>query len=203
MALDGPCGNGTNDVGPERHLRSYATDADAGPRERTEPAEPRTRAEYYEAFRGTGKETARVEEPARVDEDARGTERDRSGWDAMTADDRPPRDGFRVSPERTTHILDGDPGGGGGHRSGTGKPGKTEFPASWDDRKIINTALDVARDPDRPPVRQDWNNSWLCTGTRDDVDVSVVVLRSGEILTSWPEEGSPGVVRNPKKGHHD
>jgi len=29
------------------------------------------------------------------------------------------------------------------------------------------------------------------------------VLRSGEILTSWPEEGSPGVVRNPKKGHHD
>jgi Bacterial EndoU nuclease len=122
----------------------------------------------------------------------------------MAARDRPPPDGFRVSPERMTHILDGDPGdGGGGHRSGTGKPGKTEFPASWDDRKIINTALDVARDPDRSPVRQDWNDSWLCTGTRDGVDVSVVVLRSGEILTSWPEEGSPGVVRNPKKGHHD
>lgn len=197
MPLDGPRCDGTSDVRPERHLRSPASGGDAGPREQTEPAEPRTRAEYYEAFRGTGKETARV------DENARDARTERSGWDAMAADDQPPRDGFRVSPERRTHILDGDPGNGGGHRSGTGKPGKTEFPASWDDRKIVNTALDVARDPDRPPVRQDWNNSWLCTGTRDDVDVSVVVLRSGEILTSWPEEGSPGVVRNPKKGHHD
>jgi hypothetical protein len=109
---------------------------------------------------------------------------------------------FRVSPERTTHILDGDPepGGGGGHRSGTGKPGKTEFPADWNDEKIMGHVLDAARRPDSAPVYQHWNDRWLCSGTRDRVEVSVVVLRSGEVWTAWPEEGGPGVVRNPRKG---
>jgi hypothetical protein len=97
------------------------------------------------------------------------------------------------------HILDGD-STGGGHRHGTGKPRKTEFPASWDDEKVIGTVLDVARKPDKPPVHQDWNDSWLCSGTRDNVEVSAVVLRNGEILTGWPEEGGPGVVRNPRRG---
>jgi hypothetical protein len=32
------------------------------------------------------------------------------------------------------------------------------------------------------------------------VEVSTVVERSGDILTGWPEEGGPGVVRNPRKG---
>lgn len=192
MALDGPYDGGTGDHRPERHLRSYPTGADSV-QDRAEPAEPRTRAEYYEALRGVGKETARVEETAR------GTRTERSGWDAMAADDRPPRDGFRVSPERMTHILDGDPGTGGGHRSGTGKPGKTEFPASWDDEKIMREVLDVARRPDSPPVDQYRNNRWVCSGTRDRIEVSVVVLRSGEVWTAWPEEGGPGVVRNPRK----
>jgi hypothetical protein len=40
----------------------------------------------------------------------------------------------------------------------------------------------------------------LCTGTRDAVKVWAVVERSGDILTSWPEEGGPGVVRNPRRG---
>jgi hypothetical protein len=30
-----------------------------------------------------------------------------------------------------------------------------------------------------------------------------VVELSGDILTGWPGEGGPGVVRNPKKGNHD
>ena len=33
------------------------------------------------------------------------------------------------------HILDGD-GTGGGHKAGTGKPGKSEFPKDWSDAKI-------------------------------------------------------------------
>ena len=113
-----------------------------------------------------------------------------------------PPDAIRVSPERTTHILDGD-STGGGHRHGVGKPGKTEFPASWDDEKVIATVLDFARKPDKPPTHQDWNDTWLCAGTRDNVDVSAVVERSGDILTGWPEEGGPGVVRSPRKGSHD
>jgi Bacterial EndoU nuclease len=131
-----------------------------------------------------------------------GTER--SGWDAVDvehAKDRPAPDAIRVTPERATHILDGDPvGDGGGHRHGTGKPGKTEFPADWDDEKVVDKSLSVARKPDRPPVHQDRNNRWLCTGTRDSVEMSVIVLPSGEVWTAWPEEGSPGVVRNPRKG---
>ena len=42
-----------------------------------------------------------------------------------------------VSPSRRHHILDGEvrPNGtyGGGHRAGTGYPGKSEFPARWSD----------------------------------------------------------------------
>jgi hypothetical protein len=111
---------------------------------------------------------------------------------------RPPLDAIRITPERTVHVLDGD-STGGGHRHGTGKPGKTEFPAGWNDEKIIDNALDVARKPDNPPVRQDRNDTWLCSGTRANVEVSVVVARSGEIVTGWPEEGGPGVVRNPRR----
>jgi hypothetical protein len=117
----------------------------------------------------------------------------------VDAEQRPELDAVRVSSERRTHILDGDPNGGGGHRHGVGKPEKTEFPLIWDDKQIMGNVLDVARRPDSPPVHQHWNDRWVCSGTRDRVDVSVIVLRNGEVWTAWPEEGSPGVVRNPKK----
>jgi hypothetical protein len=97
------------------------------------------------------------------------------------------------------HILDGDADGSGGHRHGTGRPGKTEFPASWDDTKITDTVLDVARRPDRPPVHQHWNGRWVARGVRDDVDVVVVIAGDGRIWTCWPLPGGPGVVKNPKE----
>lgn len=107
---------------------------------------------------------------------------------------------IRLSPERATRILDGDSiSNGGGHRHGTGKPSKTEFPADRDDQKVIDTVPDVARRPDQWPVLQDRNNRRLCRGTRDAVEISVIVSPGGEVWTAWPEEGSPGVVRNPRK----
>jgi hypothetical protein len=198
MTLDRSFDDGADrpDGKPEQHLRQSASGADA-PVPRAEPAEHRSHAEYYEALRAADGKSADSDDGRRARVDARP---DDSGWDAVAAEERPAPDAVRVSPERTTHILDGDSHGGGGHRHGTGKPGKTEFPASWDDKKIIDTAVDVGRKPDKPPTRQDWNDTWLCSGTRNDVEVSAVVMRSGEILTSWPEEGGPGVVRNPKKG---
>ena len=193
MALDRPYDDGARDVTPERHPHHGRPGAEAGA-VRAESAEPRTRAECFEALRAADGGSAHDSENQRP------AETDRSGWDAVDAADRPPPDALRVTPERAVHILDGDADGSGGHRHGTGRPGKTEFPAIWSDTTIVGHALDVARHPDQPPVHQHWNDRWLCSGTRDSVEVSVVVLRDGEVWTAWPEEGGPGVVRNPRKG---
>jgi hypothetical protein len=113
--------------------------------------------------------------------------------------DRPPADAIRVSPERRGHILDGEADGSGGHRYGTGNPGKTEFPSSWNDEKIIGALLDVARRPDHQPRPQEWNDRWVARGMRDDVEVVVVITPDGRIWSGWPAPGGPGVVKNPKE----
>jgi Bacterial EndoU nuclease len=191
MSLDGPDGGGTSDGRPERSLRLGGPDADAAAA-RAEPAEPRTRTEYYEALRPARGEAVRG------DEKPADRQVGRSGWDAIDAGNRPDIDALRVTPERATHILDGD-ATGGGHRHGTGKPGKTEFPASWDDGKIIDTVLDVARRPDATPGHQEWNDRWVARGTRDDVGIVAVMERDGRVWSAWPLPGGPGVVKNPER----
>jgi EndoU nuclease-like protein len=197
MALERPYddADGPGEARPELHLHHGRTGGDAHPPQR-EPPETRSRAECYDALRAADGRPGASDNGDRPAADSRPGH---SGWDGFDAENRPALDAARVSPERRTHILDGDDTGGG-HRHGTGEPGKTEFPAAWRDEKIIANALDVARKPDAPPIRQDRNDSWLCAGTRENVEVSVVIMRSGEIWTSWPEEGGPGVVRNPRKG---
>ena len=98
--------------------------------------------------------------------------------------------------QRRTHILDGDETGGG-HRHGTGKPDKTEFPADWSDDRITDAILAVARNPGQEPERQDWNGRWLVSGQHDGVTIYAVVESDGGIWTAWPDEGSPGVTKNP------
>ncbi|QCG77016.1 MuF-like minor capsid protein [Gordonia phage Ewald] len=44
------------------------------------------------------------------------------------------------------HILDGDENGGG-HRSGLGKLGKTEFPPDWSDDKVMDAVARTVLDP--------------------------------------------------------
>ena len=195
MALDQPDDEADvpGEAMPEQ-LRHRGSGADA-PAGRAGPAEPRSRLEYYEALRAADDRPDPGSDANRAAPERTG----RSGWEALDAGNRPPHDALHVAAERAGHILDGEPGGGGGHRHGPGSPGKTEFPAGWDDKKIIGNTLDVARRPDSPPVHQHWNDRWLCGGTRDGVEVSVVVLRSGEVWTAWPEEGGPGVIRNPRK----
>jgi hypothetical protein len=100
-----------------------------------------------------------------------------------------------VPADRRTHILDGDHTGGG-HRNGAGHPDKTEFPAGWDDDRIIDAALAVARDPDQPPHQQE-NGRWQMSGSQDGVDIVTIVQSDGGLWTAWPREGSPGVVKNP------
>jgi len=202
MALDS-YDDGVDGPDEAKHLRGGPRDADpaAG---RTELAEPRTRQEYFEALRAAdGKpversDNQRASPEARTDPPA-DARTDRSGWDAVDSGQRPPLDAIRVTPERSAHILDGDTAGRGGHRHGVGNPGKTEFPAIWDDKKIMDTVQDVARRPDQPPIYQDWNSRWLARGTRDDVEVVVVIAGDGRIWSGWPRPGGPGVVRNPRR----
>ena len=193
--MDGP--------GEAKHLRGGPRDADAAAG-RTELAEPRSRQECYDALRVADGKPVQASDNQRPSAEARTdapteARTDRSGWDAVDSGNRPPLDAIRITPERSAHILDGDADGKGGHRHGVGNPGKTEFPASWDDKKIMDSVHDVARRPDQPPIYQDWNSRWLARGTRDDVEVVVVVTGDGRIWSGWPRPGGPGVVRNPRR----
>ncbi len=181
MALDRPDDDFTR---PERQVPGRDV-----PAARSDPAEWRSHEEYYEALRvADGK-------PPEVGD----SRADRSGWDSVDAADRPPAEDIDVSPERTTHILDGDEtGGGGGHRHGVGKPGKTEFPASWDDKKIIDTVVDVARRPDCHPNIRIGMTAGFARGTRDAVEVLVRDRAQWRHLDWLADQGSPGVVAIPK-----
>ena len=158
----------------------------------TEIAEPRTRAEYYQALRAVVDLQARA-----VHAESTSADSPRSAWDNADALTRPPLDALRIPPERAIHILDGD-ATGGGHRYGTGTPGKTEFPANWDDDRILNAITFAARSPET--VHQQWNQRWKARGEFDNVRTTVIIEPDGTIWTAWPEEGSPGVVRNPEAG---
>jgi hypothetical protein len=187
--------DGPGEVRPELHLHHGRTggDAHATPRE---PAETRSRAECYEALRAADSGSDR--DGGDNQREASDAQEGKSGWDSVDAEKQPPLDALRTTAERTKHILDGDETGGG-HRYGTGNPGETEFPASWDDKKIIDNIRDVARRPDEPPVYQDWNKRWLVRGTREEITTMVVIASDGQIWTGWPRPGGPGVVKNPKE----
>jgi RHS repeat-associated protein len=96
--------------------------------------------------------------------------------------------------ERRTHILDGDPNniGSGGHRWGTGRPNKSEFPKSWSDDKIMHMVSDVATDPKSLRLPNSHGRGTIVRGTREGVDI-VVVIKHDQILAAWPEN----VPRNP------
>jgi Bacterial EndoU nuclease len=117
---------------------------------------------------------------------------------------------INLSPGRRTHIMDGDANGvGGGHFPGTGIPGKSEFPERWLpdeddpaapelDATIVGHIEDVARNPDSPPHQQD-NGRWVANGTRDGVDIEVIINPDGSIWTAYPT-GGRGVTRNDENG---
>lgn len=113
--------------------------------------------------------------------------------------DRPAAGDIWLPHDRRVHILDGDGPGtpGGGHRYGAGRPGKTEFPAGWDDAKIVSVVEDVARTPDTV-IWQGFNSRWRVTGQREGVAVTSIVRPDGKIWSAWPEPGGAGVTQNPK-----
>jgi hypothetical protein len=190
MTADRRSGAEPGDRAPEHQLDHHSRPS-AGQAERSEPAEGRGREEYYDAQR------AAADRPADASRTAADDRSRPSGWDTVDPARRPPPEALRLSPERVTHILDGDVTGGG-HRHGAGSPGRTEFPAHWSDDRILGAITAVARHPES--VRLQWNERWRASGQSGDVWITAIIRPDGAIWTSWPEEGSPGVVRNPEKG---
>lgn len=115
-----------------------------------------------------------------------------SAWDDV---DGPHPDTVHLVERGREHILDGDSTGGGGHRSGTGRPGKSEFPASWSDDRVVTAVIGIARDP-HIVASAEGASRWMAEGSRDGVTIVVVVEPWGEIVTAFPRSG-PGVVQNP------
>lgn len=92
--------------------------------------------------------------------------------------------GYVLTDKRRVHILYGDETGGG-HKAGMGKPGKSEFPANWDENKIIASAIAVAND-DSLPLRPS-GRYFLKMGEVDGLKIRVVVNRDAhEIITAYP-----------------
>jgi hypothetical protein len=100
-----------------------------------------------------------------------------------------------VEEDRAEHILAGDKSGGG-HRSGTGKPGKTEFPPEWTDDDILDGVSEVAQNGAvKGPAHRP--GEVVKTGTINGVDIDVVVKGDGKVRTGYPT-GGPGVIQNPR-----
>lgn len=121
-----------------------------------------------------------------------------SAWDAPGAvhhSMRPSIDSIQLPDYYLTYILDGR-GGGGGHRHGAGVPGKTEFPARWDDETVVRYLVDIARAPDRALFQS--NGRWNVVGARDDVTVNVIIRTDGRIWSAFPLRGR-GVIQNPRE----
>jgi len=94
-----------------------------------------------------------------------------------------------------THILDGDGPTSGGHRFGTGIPGKSEFPKSWSDQKIINVISDMAADPKVQWSKPDARGYATASATHEGVDVKVVYdTKNGRVVTAYPTN----TPKNPK-----
>jgi Bacterial EndoU nuclease len=132
-----------------------------------------------------------------------------------------------ATPARRLHILEGDPPPSthGGHRFGTGRSGKTEFPAWWTDERIIGRISDIYGDPAVQWTQRTgpgFNTVRVCAGNvlpvlataagnpvehrtsvvRDGVLIRVVAKTPAagpEICTGFPEGvgGGVGVYTNP------
>jgi len=85
---------------------------------------------------------------------------------------------------RKDHILNR-------HRGGTGLPGKTEFPVSWSDERIIYEVNKIANDPNAPGGLGKWDSPYK-TGTVDGIDIRVDFYPnghpkySGKVSTAYP-----------------
>jgi hypothetical protein len=107
VPIDGPSGAYNDDRERIEGSEPEKSWSNAGRPADRQPAEIRSRGEYYEALRTVNMRVATTEGP----ESAANTVRTRPAWDSQSAGDHPdppPLESLRVAPERAGHILDGD-----------------------------------------------------------------------------------------------
>ncbi len=117
-------------------------------------------------------------------------------------DGAPGYDRIHRSDRSDRHILGGERYGNGGHRPGTGFPGKTEFPDGWSDTRILDAVDGAVQNPVKAWRRRDFGNgntNFTYVGEADGLRIGVVVDRDGRVISAFPEEGQPGVYLNPSK----
>ena len=121
---------------------------------------------------------------------------DAAGPNVVTMENPHSIDSVSIPTDRARHILDGE-GRSGGHRFGTGTPGKTEFPASWSDDDILDAIRQVAGTGTviGPAHRE---GDLLISGEVNGVTIRVVVQPNGEVRTGYPVSGD-GVIENPRR----
>ncbi|ORA25174.1 hypothetical protein [Mycobacterium aquaticum] len=100
------------------------------------------------------------------------------------------------------YMLDGDGHGGGGHRAGTGIPGKSELPAGWDETKLLEAVEAILWGQDLQRNITPENLGVVFRGLHDGVILAVPVHDYGrywEVATAYPLSGD-GVHRNDATG---
>lgn len=110
-----------------------------------------------------------------------------------------------IAEDRWRHILDGEPPRKkgkpqGGHRAGTGRMGKTEFPKDWDDDRI---KLAVQRTLDDPHASEMRGTTRILYRVEDGVliEASYYPLGKGAVFfrTAFPRNGD-GVIYDGENG---
>ncbi len=121
---------------------------------------------------------------------------DEAGSNIVTMENPHSIDSVSIPEDRARHILDGE-SRSGGHRFGTGTPGKTEFPASWSDDDILDAIRQVAgAGAVIGPAHREGD--LLISGEVNGVTIRVVVQPNGEVRTGYPVSGN-GVIENPRR----
>jgi Bacterial EndoU nuclease len=113
-------------------------------------------------------------------------------------DGAPGYDRIHRSEQTDTHVTAGEGHARGGHRAGTGYPGKTEFPPDWSDQQILDAVDQAAQNPQTPWQQQ--GSRYVYWGESNGVHVRVVVEGDGRIVTAFPDppdQPGTGVYRNP------
>lgn len=103
-----------------------------------------------------------------------------------------PRAGPELTIARINHILYGDQTGGG-HLHSVGKPCKSEFPADWDKKEIIDTIRSLAAN-DNADWEQQGNGYYVSEFVEGQIRIRIVIDSKKEsVITAYPVN----VKRNP------